>query len=218
MSHSFRDAIGDRLNHPENVPEELKHLIADDVARVEKILSIPVSGRVLDVGCSDGAITKRIAAKWGTDTVGVDVRPTDCFQGGFNGYIQHDVRRPFNRLAVPYDAIYACEVFEHLTDDDADLALATLLGVLNEGGTLIVSVPNRECADEYVAGCRDRWKWPDHRSVWTHRRLVEFLGPHFSDLKHLPLDARDYWLDTTFGCSRWIDRSIWLIVHASGKK
>lgn len=204
------DAIGDRLDHPENVPEELKHLIADDVARVEKILSIPVSGRVLDVGCSDGAITRRIQQRWPDAIVGgCDIRATTF------PYWQWDIRQPAQNV-IPCDAIYACEVFEHLTDADAQKALTNILAVLKPGGDLVVTVPNHDCAEEYEAGCRARWQWPDHRSVWRYDKLHALLAPHFAHLEFLPLDPRDHWR-TQMG-TFYRDASIWLIVHASGKK
>lgn len=149
----FKDAIGDRLDHPERVPAEYQHLIPDDKARVEWILSHPLQGHVLEVGCSDGAITRRLEHKWkDADIQGIDVP-------------WHDIRYAVS--VEPYDTVFCCEVLEHLTVEDAVLALGNMYALLKPGGQLIITVPNKECADHYTAGCRDRWRWPDHRSVWT---------------------------------------------------
>lgn len=216
------DRIGQRLDDPDSVPEELQHLIADDVARVEKILSIPVSGYVLDVGCSDGAITSRIRDRWGVSAIGMDARPDVFAEGPCStlDFICHDIRQSiaerFTRGNIRlFDAIYACEVFEHLTDADAQLALTNILAVLKPGGDLIVSVPNRDVGSVYQAGMRDRWRWPDHRAWYDHPKLDAFLAPHFTALTYLPLDPRDRYL---LGEDMLVDYSIWLIVHATGKR
>lgn len=196
------DRIGDRLDHPENVPEELKHLIADDVARVEKILSIPVSGRILDVGCSDGAITKRIRERWQVEAVGADIRQ----RANLRQWVQWDVRQPWpgfeSPLTPPFDAAYACEVFEHLTDADAQLALTNILAVLKPGGRLIVTVPNRSPHDLYEVGCRSRWAWPDHRSSYSLLNLSMWLRPYLADLA----------VEAIYPGEQPVD-SIWLVAH-----
>lgn len=158
----WADRIGDRLDHPERVPPEFQHLIADDQQRVARILSIPVAGHVLDVGCSDRSITKRIAQRWlGATVVGVDKD-------------EWDIRQPPPR-AEPFDAIFCCEVLEHLTDREAHLARTHLLARLKPEGTLVITVPNIRCALHYTVGCRDRWRWPDHRSAWRYEKLHKFL-------------------------------------------
>lgn len=199
---AFKDAIGDRLDHPENVPAELAHLIPDDMQRVKRILEFPVSGRVLDVGCSDGAITRRIAEKWGVVAWAADIRAADCDCG-----LTWDVREPWPHITTKlFDAVYACEVFEHLTDADADKALQNILAVLKPVGDLIVTVPNRHPDDIYEVGCRSRWAWPDHRSSYTLEKLGDWLAPHFAVLDFVPL------------YNERIADSIWLIVRAKHKQ
>lgn len=202
------DRIGDRLDRPELVPAELRHLVPDDQQRVKRILSFPVSGRVLDVGCSDGAITRRIKATWKTETWGADLRTQvweDC------GYIIWDMRDAWpTRANIPaFDAIYACEVFEHLTDADASNALRNIMELLKPGGDLIVTVPNRHPHDLYEVGCRSRWAWPDHRSSWTWGKLYSFLAPYFT---------HDSWWEpvSLYDHEPHAD-SIWLIARAKGR-
>ncbi len=205
------DQIGQRLDHPDRVPREFQHLIADDRQRVKRILEFPVSGRVLDVGCSDGSITRRIKDAWGVRVLGIDRYPAHGWEDRRDVFLyqRFDIRLPLDMSAqwVPFDVVYACEVFEHLTDADAQLALTNILTVLKPGGDLIVTVPNRDCAEEYVAGCRDRWKWPDHRSVWTFEKLRACLARAFPVHQFVPLYPEDAIAD-----------SIWLIVRAKGKR
>jgi SAM-dependent methyltransferase len=201
----YIDRIGDRLDHPERVPKEYAHLIADDRQRVERILSIPVSGRVLDVGCSDGAITRRIAETWGIAMpIGADLRATECDYG-----LTWDCRTPWPYLHLaPFDAVYACEVFEHMTAADADFSMGNICAVLKPGGSLILTVPNRHPHDLYEVGCRSRWAWPDHRSSWTAEHLWNWLGHWgFGEWHPLPL----------YDGERFED-SIWLIVEAKARR
>src|SRR5262245_11065290 len=238
---TYTDRIGDRLDRPENVPPELAHLIPDDIQRVKRILEFPVSGRVLDVGCSDGAITRRIAEMWGVPVVGADVgnawNEPDPFsseseiidrdeRGVFTGWMRWDARQPypdamFNALQPPYDLVYACEIFEHLTDADAGKALQNILDVLKPGGDLIVTVPNRYPHDNYVVQCRDRWRWPDHRQSFTVDKLIEFLRPANGSEWRLVCEQKPQYFGSVemvplYDGERYAE-SIWLIARAHGK-
>lgn len=202
----YTDAIGDRLDHPERVPPEYQHLIADDQQRVARILSIPVAGRVLDVGCSDGAITRRIAGQWGAVVDGSDrppMRVTVWRPPLFTYVLVWDIREPWpGAPSVQYDAVYCCEVLEHLTEAEAPLALYHILSILKPGGTLIVTVPNRHPHDRYEIGCRSRWAWPDHRSGWDRLTLSRFLRPCQS-VEFLPVYDGES-----------VDNGIWIIANA----
>ena len=213
----YTDRIGDRLDHPELVPESQRHLIADDVQRVRRILEWPVSGRVIDIGCSDGAITRRIAALPGVkEVIGIDKANLDHpFDDGPNyawcpwdvvhepyPYIQQS-RAPWRN---GFNVVYCCEVFEHLSLHEATLALRNICAVLKQGGDLIVTVPNRDCLSLYEETNRARWRFPDHWSIWDYDSLSDFLLPHFDhvEFKSLYDHERD-------------DQSIWLLVRACGR-
>lgn len=204
----WQDAIGDRLDHPERVPAEYQHLIPDDEQRVHRILAYPVhpEARLLDVGCSDGSITCRIARRWDVTTtiIGADLDRSmfGCYEG-FATFLAWDCRHPWPHLPTRFDRVYACELFEHLTDRETLDALDHIGHVLAPEGDLIVTVPNRDCADHYVAGCRDRWKWPDHRSAWTKRKLSLFLDRRFQSIRYQAL----------YECEE-PSQSIWLIARA----
>lgn len=203
MASDYQDRIGDRLDHPELVPPEYAHLIMDDQQRVKRILEFPVSGRVLDVGCSDGAITRRIAETWPVYVVGADIGAHDTT----DNRVCWDVRQPFPHREEPFDAAYVCEVLEHLTRVDAERALLNIINVIKSGGDIIVTVPNRYVAEHYTAGCRDRWRWPDHRSVWAFDTISPLLRSYFEEVEFVPLyDGEEPY------------QSIWLIVRAKGRQ
>ncbi len=180
----MKDDIGNRLDHPELVPAEYRHLIPDDQMRVGTILSVPVSGDVLEVGASDGSIGRRIAERWRVKLLATDIA---------DAVHPWDIRTRFAYQPDKFDAIYCCEVLEHLTDADVELAWTNLLAILKPAGKMILTVPNRDCADIYTAGCRDRWRWPDHRSVWTVQRLCRLLHGAFRRVEWLS-KADDIWL------------------------
>ncbi len=209
MNPEVIDQIGNRLDHPELVSQKYQHLIADDQQRVKRILQFEVTGRILDVGCSDWAITTRIRDRWSVDAFGADVRkPVQPF----GPFILWDCRKPWPTTPIEplFDTIYACEMFEHLTDGDAAIALINILAVLKPGGDLIVTVPNRHPHDTYEIGCRSRWAWPDHRSGWTRDKLRSFLNPYF---------IRPGWFETVpLYHGETEEDSIWIIARARYKQ
>jgi 2-polyprenyl-3-methyl-5-hydroxy-6-metoxy-1,4-benzoquinol methylase len=112
------DHIGDRIEHPERVPPEYQHLIADDLQRVMRLVEFEAHGKVLDVGCSDGAVAKRIAQRWPVQMVQCDV--TGHIPGNGLPYFTWDCREPADLAhSGPFDRIYCTEVLEHLTQADA---------------------------------------------------------------------------------------------------
>ena len=92
------------------------------------------AGRVLDIGCGDGQIS-RVLAMGGAEVVGVDPTANQIAvalqRGGGPAY----VRAPADRLPfadASFDAALACLVFEHI--DAVDDSIAELARVLRPGG------------------------------------------------------------------------------------
>ncbi|MEK7208980.1 MAG: class I SAM-dependent methyltransferase [Patescibacteria group bacterium] len=103
------------------------------------------TGRVLDVGCGPGVMTKEIAAR-GWEYYGVDlspqmvavVRAKFANRAGINFAVG-----AVEKLDFPdhyFDAIVAMGLVEYLADEDA--AIRELRRVLKPRGVLIVSIPN----------------------------------------------------------------------------
>jgi len=96
---------------------------------------------VLDVGCGDGYLLKRLAVgrRDGIDPTldGATAAPGLRLCRGF---FPADLAGL--SLTGPYDAIFSLAVFEHLTEADLRSARDALPGLLKPGGRLIITVPH----------------------------------------------------------------------------
>ena len=106
-----------------------------------------VSGRVLEVGCGVGTITRFLSMN-ADEVVGVDPvgRFVDRFKQAFahmshvsahQGFL-HDLPRPEDECHM-FDTVVNCNVLEHIQDDVG--AVATMAQQLRPGGKLTVFVP-----------------------------------------------------------------------------
>jgi len=90
-------------------------------------------GRVLDVGCGDGQVS-RLAAQLGSDVVGID--PTwNCIRVATDrgtGVFAQAAAGQLPFADATFDAVVACLVFEHIRD--VDDAIAEVSRVLRPGG------------------------------------------------------------------------------------
>lgn len=115
------------------------------------------AARVLDVGCGDGQISRRLAAH-GSRVTGVDptwncVRVAQERAGGPTYLRAGAGRLPF--ADASFDAAVACLVFEHI--DDVDDAIAEVARVLEPGGRFcfflnhpILQAPGSAWVDDHL--------------------------------------------------------------------
>lgn len=103
--------------------------------RIRKALPhIPPGGRLLDVGCADGALIRAAAGRV-RDAVGIDPdAPADSglVRGSFPGDL---------RDRGPYDVIALLAVFEHVPDEGRAAFVAECRALLRAGGRVVLTVP-----------------------------------------------------------------------------
>lgn len=118
--------------------------------RIKKILNFVGSGhRILDVGCYDGTIAKRLEQN-GNKVVGIDIAASAvklAKSKKIDAYVwnleEGDLPKKFGK----FDVVVAGEIIEHIFDTDG--FIRKIGKVLRPGGRLVMSTPNLACL-----GCR----------------------------------------------------------------
>jgi methionine biosynthesis protein MetW len=120
--------------------------------------------RILDLGCSSGALGAALKQRQGAEVVGIELDPD---------YAQDAARRLDRVLevdleqAIPsaldlsgFDCLIAADVLEHLRDPWT--TLHRMADALQPGGSAILSLPNARYWETFVAlGLRGRWPLRD---------------------------------------------------------
>ncbi len=111
----------------------------------ERILDLvgPLSGlRVLDVGCGDGILLKKIAHHFPTaELFGADIVPSSSnLEKNRIRLVTADLRHDLPFQSKCMDLVICSETLEHLVDPDRQLKEMTR--VLRTGGRLVVTIPN----------------------------------------------------------------------------
>ncbi|TVQ99675.1 MAG: SAM-dependent methyltransferase [Spirochaetaceae bacterium] len=141
--------------------------------------------RLLDIGCGDGAVTRRFVEKLPTITrlVGVDRDPValdearDCLQG-----LEPDVdctvlQANAETLPFPdacFDAVLCCDLLHHLADVPA--ALGEARRVLRPGGVLVVM----EIVADVQSSAEETGRDMHHLKAWVDRVMGIPHGESFS--------------------------------------
>jgi SAM-dependent methyltransferase len=135
---------------------------------------------VLEIGCGRGATGAFLQNRLGCRVTGVELNPV----------VATAAAKCLHRVVVgdilevdpggPFDAVVACELFEHLTDGDR--FLKRLVSWLRPGGRAVLSVPNvghHAIVEDLLAG---RWDYlpvgllcSTHYRFFTHRTLEDTL-------------------------------------------
>lgn len=131
--------------------------------------------RLLDVGCSFGAVVHRARAR-GWDAVGVDTDADRIAAGSEHtpGLLCGDMSHPDLREGS-FDAVVMWHVLEHVPDPLA--ALEQVRRLLREDGTLFLEVPNLASPIAWLV-YRRRWlgfETPGHLFAFTTTTLLDLL-------------------------------------------
>jgi SAM-dependent methyltransferase len=102
-----------------------------------------LTGRMLDLGCGDGAVLKRLRQTFGQrfSYVGIDAfsNPDESLPNAIQ-FHQRDLNADFNLDDLSCDVLISCEVIEHIVETDHFMVQAAQL--LAPGGILIMTTPN----------------------------------------------------------------------------
>ncbi len=153
----------------------------DYIANVLKT-SLPPNGRILDVGCGNGVISRHLG-RLGFNVLGIDVSEKTIAQA------QSLTKEPNVRFmkksaeelvasGEKYDAVICSEVLEHLNDPGA--LLRVLYNTLAENGKLIVTVPNGKGPRESFVTkpvlrmrSKNNWAW---RTIVKLKKSMGYSG------------------------------------------
>ncbi|MFY0255812.1 class I SAM-dependent methyltransferase [Chitinophaga sp. 30R24] len=139
---------------------------------------IPAGGRVLDVGCGNGVISRHLG-QFGYEVLGIDIsEKTIAVANQRNTYT--NVRfaavsaEALTAQGETYDAVICSEVLEHL--DRPELLLHTIHASLKDDGLLIVTVPNGNGPRELCV-TKPMLKARNHPALWSFiNKLKRGLG------------------------------------------
>ncbi|MFO1055868.1 MAG: glycosyltransferase [Dongiaceae bacterium] len=128
-------------------------------------------GRVLDIGCADGLLLRKLGGAY--ERYGIEVNPRMAEAAAAAGIevIASDIYDPGigRAFAGSFDVVTAIAVFEHVADFGraADIALS----LLAEGGVLLLEVPLMSVRHD--------------NSVWLRSSLEHLYYPTEGSLRHL---------------------------------
>lgn len=97
---------------------------------------VPRGARLLDVGCDDGSLSRRLGAAL-REYVGIDPHAPAGDPRLQRGRFPDDLRAD-----GPFDAIAMLAVFEHFAEDDRARVVEACRRLLRPGGRVILTVPS----------------------------------------------------------------------------
>lgn len=118
---------------------------AMDLNRKNILDAVPrkTDGRLLDLGCDDGAWTMRLAERMGTrDVHGIEIVESRAAQARARG-VEVTVANLNEPLPFPsgsFDLVHANQVIEHVSD--VDVFTSEIVRVLRPGGAVVISTEN----------------------------------------------------------------------------
>ncbi len=119
---------------------ELKEDEGTSHDRIAQWLSLRQPSRVLDLGCSDGALGAKLIEQ-GHTVIGVDVTEHKGVRERLTDFFDADLDRGIPAgVGDEFDVVLAADVIEHVRDPAT--LLEAIKPLLRPGGDLIVSIPN----------------------------------------------------------------------------
>lgn len=133
---------------------------------IDQLISIGAR-RVLEVGCGEGNFLGKVAGAF-------DVRGSELSAKSIAKLQAAGIA--LDTTSDRYDFVCTFQVLEHVPD--ADGFLRFMIGKLEPGGHLLVTVPNRD--SKYIAeGTSSILDFPPHHMTQWSRRALEGLAPRY---------------------------------------
>ncbi len=153
----------------------------DEAARRVMWLTASMRGRLLDVGCGNGAFLARMRnLGWDVQGVEPDARAADVARRHHALSVFHGTLDAFEEPGESYDGITLNHVVEHVPNPIA--LLQTSERLLKSGGRLVIATPNVLSLGERVFG--SSWRGlevPRHLCLFSPKSLAHLLT--FTDLR-----------------------------------
>jgi 2-polyprenyl-3-methyl-5-hydroxy-6-metoxy-1,4-benzoquinol methylase len=182
----------------------MTHIAAYESARPDVQALVPLGARrILELGCSAGALGGALKARQGTIVVGVELDPDYAQEA--SARLDRVITGDAGAFAVgpappeaPFDCLIAADVLEHLADPWA--ALRGAVGMLAPGATVVVSLPNVLFFGALARLIRGR-RWPrdpdgifdgTHLRWFTEADAIELLES--AGLREVRVHPR-YWVE-----------------------
>lgn len=171
--------LGYRLTHVVPVISKvISYLPSVGPSAEMEVLKIPAKrkGRVLDVGCGDGAFLRRMkAAGWTVVGIEPDAKAAARLeaQDGFPVYTS--LEELTLHIKVAFDLVVLSHVIEHLIDPVA--SLVDLRSRLTAKGEILLATPNAKSLGAYIF--RSAWRGlepPRHFNIFTCHSLTHALN------------------------------------------
>jgi SAM-dependent methyltransferase len=132
--------------------------------------TLPLKGKVLEIGCSNGRWLRLMQQELGCDGYGIDLNPI-----GFAsdlGFCRGDgFHLPYGNGA--FDVVFSLGFLEHFKESDRQRLVSEQIRVLSIGGLLVCSIPNMLSFE----GLRVK-VMSDLKEGWHHNLITshQFLG------------------------------------------
>lgn len=140
-------------------------------SKTRRILELAAKGSVLDFGCGNAELLGELRER-GWEVFGVELSESGRRQAPAGIVVQPDLA-PYEREGRRFDVVMMWHVLEHVTDP-VD-TLKRLRGLMKEGGTLFVAVPNFGAWEAGLGGAWFHLDPPRHLYQFTAQTLAAAL-------------------------------------------
>ena len=196
MSTETSPSLGDRYAaHNANRGRGFIYGGASRVEELRRMIGAMPAGRILDLGCRDGALAAALGLPRDR-TFGADIDPVALSDAGEHlAACRSDLWKRFPFRSDAFDLAVAGEIVEHVPFPDA--LIDEVHRVLRVGGRVVGSVPNAFRLKNRITFLRGRWfeADPTHLRQFSPASLEALLGRRFGSVTVRPCVGRyaRYW-------------------------